>query len=335
MLSLNNFPLIREIGAGSGADAVWREPAMRKLLGLIANRSIAAKLAIMAAVEASYAMVIIAVIVLLFARQSMVAERIEKAHAVVDTVYSIADTLHRAAASGAMSDAEAKARFLATANGIWFENHTNYTFIYDLDSGKSLANPGIVPNLIGTDMRQKTDAYGVHFAENIIAIARDRGEGFTRYNFQKVPNGPPLDKVTFVRKFAPWNISIATAEYMDDVDATLWHLAGSAAMLIALMLVLSLAIAWGVSRGIVRPLAALKRYMALLSEGRIDAPVVETARADEIGDMARAVEVFRDKAIAKQRLQAAQEAWSAQRGRAEGRARRHRRQLRDPDAPHH
>ncbi len=114
--------------------------------------------------------------------------------------------------------------------------------------------------------------------------------------------------VTFVRNFAPWNISIATAEYMDDVDATLWHLAGSAAMLIALMLVLSLAIAWGVSRGIVRPLAALKRYMALLSEGRIDAPVVETARADEIGDMARSVQVFRDNAIAMQRLQGEQEA---------------------------
>ena len=278
---------------------------MGKVLGLVANRSIAAKLAIMAAVEACL-MVVIAVIVLFFARQAMVAERIEKAHAVVDSVYSIADTLHHAAAAGTMSDDEAKQRFLAVANGIWFENHANYTFVYDLATGKSLANPGI-PNLVGVDMRQKTDAYGVHFAQNILGIARDPGQGFTRYNFQKVPNGPPLAKVTFVRGFAPWNISIAAAEYMDDVDATVWHLANSAAMLIGLMLVLSLALAWGVSRGIVRPLAALKDYMALLSEGRIDAPVVEAGRADEIGAMARSVQVFRDNAIAMQRLQAEQE----------------------------
>jgi methyl-accepting chemotaxis protein len=278
---------------------------MHKLLGMVANRSIATKLAIMAAIEASF-MVIIAIIVLLFARQSMVAERIEKAHAVVDTVYSIADTLHRQAESGAMSDAEARTRFLALANGVWYEKHSNYAFVYDIGSGKSLANPGI-PNLIGVDMRGKTDAYGVHFGENIIGIARDQGEGFTRYNFQKVPNGPPLDKFTFVRKFAPWNLSIATAEYVDDVDATLWHLAGSAAMLIGLLLVLSLVIAWGVSRGIVRPLGALKHYMALLSEGKTDAALVGTGRGDEIGDMARSVQVFRDNALAMQRLQTEQE----------------------------
>jgi methyl-accepting chemotaxis protein len=278
---------------------------MRKMLDMLANRSIATKLAIMAAVEASF-MVVVAVIVLLFARQSMVAERIEKAHAVVDTVWSIADTLHRQAEGGAITEAEAKARFLALANGVWFEKHTNYAFVYDIDTGKSLANPGI-PNLIGVDMRTKTDAYGVHFADNIIGIARDQGEGFTRYNFQKVPNGPPLDKFTFVRRFAPWNVSIATAEYMDDVDAMVWRLAGSAAMLIGLMLALSLAIAWWVSRGIVRPLAALKRYMALLSEGKIDDAVVETGRGDEIGDMARSVQVFRDNAIAMQRLEGEQE----------------------------
>jgi methyl-accepting chemotaxis protein len=278
---------------------------VRKLLGAVANRSIAAKLAIMTAIEAVF-MVVIAIIVLLIARQAMLSERIERAHAVVDSVYSVADALHRAAGSGAMSDEEAKTRFLAIANNVWFENHTNYTFVYDLDSGKSLANPGI-PSLLGVDMRQKTDAYGVHFAENIIEIARDQGQGFTRYNFQKVPNGPPLDKITFVRKFAPWNLSIGTAEYMDDIDAAVWHMAGSAAMLIGLLLVLSLAVAWGVSRGIVRPLAALKQYMALLSEGKIDAPVVGTARADEIGEMARSVQVFRDNAIAMQRLQGEQE----------------------------
>ncbi|HEY8380855.1 MAG TPA: methyl-accepting chemotaxis protein [Microvirga sp.] len=78
---------------------------------------------------------------------------------------------------------------------------------------------------------------------------------------------------------------------------------------------LSLLIALGVGRSITRPLAQLRRAMHHLTEGRTDAPVPETGRRDEIGDMARMVEVFRANAIERARLADEREAEQAQQGR--------------------
>jgi methyl-accepting chemotaxis protein len=53
------------------------------------------------------------------------------------------------------------------------------------------------------------------------------------------------------------------------------------------------------SRSIAMPISALTRTMAELAQGRNDTDVPGAHRADELGDMARAVQVFRDAAIEK------------------------------------
>ncbi|VXD03987.1 methyl-accepting chemotaxis protein [Sphingomonas sp. 8AM] len=70
-------------------------------------------------------------------------------------------------------------------------------------------------------------------------------------------------------------------------------LGGIALIGIAVMLQMAL------SRSIVRPISALTRRMADLAAGKSAIDVPDTARADELGDMARAVLVFRDAAQAK------------------------------------
>ncbi len=52
------------------------------------------------------------------------------------------------------------------------------------------------------------------------------------------------------------------------------------------------------------PVKALQEVMGRLSGGNLQANVIGTARKDEIGGMARAVEVFKDAGIEKQRLEA-------------------------------
>ncbi|HEU0066130.1 MAG TPA: methyl-accepting chemotaxis protein [Sphingomonas sp.] len=56
---------------------------------------------------------------------------------------------------------------------------------------------------------------------------------------------------------------------------------------------------------IARPIAALTRTMGDLAAGKNDVEVKHTDRGDELGDMARAVLVFRDAAVAKQASDAA------------------------------
>src|SRR6202034_1013464 len=76
-------------------------------------------------------------------------------------------------------------------------------------------------------------------------------------------------------------------------------------MVIAVLL-LSIGIAWGVARSVVRPMSRLRMRMAALSTGELDSPVLDADRRDEIGEMARTVEVFKGAMIETNRLRAEQ-----------------------------
>jgi methyl-accepting chemotaxis protein len=270
------------------------------LLNLFSNRSIAAKLAAMTIVGA-ICMALVAATVLLVARSQVVTERTEKAHAIVDAVWQMAESFQHAAAAGQMTEEEAKKRFFAAAGAVWYEAHTNYVFIYDFETGICVSNPG-VPTLLGKDMRTVKDANGLPFASMLMDIAR-QGQGSLRYSFLRSSTDPtPLDKVAFTRGFAPWHLMIGNAQYMSDVDASFWSMVRTASAVIAALMLLSIAIAWLITRSVVKPLSSLRARMASLSTGELDAPVSHTDRSDEIGQMARTVQVFRDAMIETNRL---------------------------------
>ncbi len=68
---------------------------------------------------------------------------------------------------------------------------------------------------------------------------------------------------------------------------------------------LAIGLAWMLSRAIATPIASLTTTMSTLASGRNDVDVDGSDRRDELGDMARAVLVFRDAAVAKQATDAA------------------------------
>ena len=267
---------------------------------LFSNRSIGAKLAAMTIVGA-ICMALVASTVLWIARNQLITERTEKAHAIADAVWEIADGFQRAAAAGQMTEEEAKKRFFAVAGTVWYEGHTNYVFIYDYDTGISVVNTG-VPTLLGKDMRTFKDANGLPFASMLIDLAR-QGQGSVRYTFLRSSTDPtPLDKVAFTRGFAPWHLMIGTAEYMSAVDDSFWSMVRTASVVIAVLMLLSIVVAWAITRSVVKPLSGLRQRMASLSAGELDAPVANTDRADEVGQMARTVQVFRDAMIETNRM---------------------------------
>jgi methyl-accepting chemotaxis protein len=276
---------------------------MTKLLNLLALRSIAAKLTAMAVAGVLF-MVFVAITVLLIARAELGAERVEKAHAMVDAVWNMADGFHKAAESGAMTEQDAKARLFEATRGIWFEGRTNYVFIYDTETGLCVMNSGN-PALVGKDVRGLKDANGLPFASMMLDIAR-QGEGTIRYAFPRGSSTTPLEKVSYVRGFGPWHLMIASAEYMTDIDATFWQMTRTAAAVIGVLMLISIGIAWAVARSVVKPLSRLKTRMAGLSAGELDFPVADTDRRDEIGEMACTVEVFKSAMIESNRLRAEQ-----------------------------
>jgi methyl-accepting chemotaxis protein len=269
---------------------------MRKLLNLFSLRSISARLAAMTIAGAIF-MALVAITVLLIARAELVAERIERAHAVVEGVTQMADGFQKAVDKGELTQEEAKKRFFSAAGAFWYDGHTNYVFIYDTETGICVMNTGNT-SLFGKPIRDLKDANGLPFASMMLDIAKTKGEGTVRYAF---PRGSvdktPHDKIAYVRGFAPWHLMIASAVYISEIDAVFWDMARTASAVIAGLLLLSIGIAWTVTRSVVRPLSGLRARMTTLSAGELDAAIDDTGRHDEIGEMARTVQVFKDAMI--------------------------------------
>jgi methyl-accepting chemotaxis protein len=273
---------------------------MPALKNLFSFRSIGAKLAIMTVVGA-FCMALVASTILWIARSQLIAERTEKAHAIVDVVWNLADGYYKQYKAGQITEEEAKKRFLEANNYVWYEDHTNYVYIYDYETGICVSNPGI-PSFVGKDMRPNKDANGMPFAIMLMDMAK-KGQGTLRYSFRRSGNDTtPLDKVAFTRGFAPWNLMIASPEYMSEVDNSFWSMVQTASVVIAGLMLISITIAWAVGRSVVKPLSSLRERMASLGAGQLDAPVAHAHRHDEIGEMARTVQIFRDAMIETNRL---------------------------------
>jgi methyl-accepting chemotaxis protein len=80
------------------------------------------------------------------------------------------------------------------------------------------------------------------------------------------------------------------------------------ALLTATAMVVALGVGLAVARSVTAPLSRLQRSMERLAAGETDIDVDGVNRRDEIGDMSRAVEVFRENAVARARLEADQRA---------------------------
>ncbi|WP_321335299.1 methyl-accepting chemotaxis protein [Breoghania sp.] len=104
----------------------------------------------------------------------------------------------------------------------------------------------------------------------------------------------------------------------DAGTSALWQIA----VTLAFAIIAASGIAFVLSRAIARPTRALTQTMEQLANGNTDVTIDSAQRLDEIGGMSRAVQVFRDNAVERIRLQKAKEAEdraeSARRQKVEG-----------------
>ena len=110
------------------------------------------------------------------------------------------------------------------------------------------------------------------------------------------------------------------AVYRDDVENEIRSAMIQAALATLLLAVVLGGAAFAMARGIARPLGPLRGAMLDLAEGRELSAKLDTARKDEIGEMARAVEVFREHAAGARALEEKAQADAAERAANEEKA---------------
>ena len=176
-------------------------------------------------------------------------------------------------------------------------------YFFIVDTQTRLVMHPLRPEMVGRDMSDFKDASGTLIYRMFVDTAR-AGNGFASYNQNKPGFDKPQPKLSYVANFQPWGWVVVTGVYIDDLDAQVWASIRRALMTAGLILLLTLAVSIIVARRITGPLRQMTTTMNALARGTLDAEVPGLDRRDEVGEMAKAVEVFKSNAVARQALEA-------------------------------
>ena len=228
-----------------------------------------------------------------------------KTRSQVETAVSVAQHYVDEAKAGRMSEADAKSAAIGALKAMRYGGR-EYFWITDLDT-RMVMHPN-KPALDGADVSKELDPTGKALFSEMTKVATTQGAGFVHYMWPKPLHDKPQPKISYVALMPAWGWVIGTGVYVDDIDSAVGVAALKLAGIgLALLLVVGLGAA-SLGGTITRPILTLTQRMSGLAEGDKDSQVPFIDLTNETGEMARALAVFRDAAVDRERLEVEAEA---------------------------
>ena len=257
------------------------------------------------------ALLAIAALELQTLRNGMLEDRKDKIQATVSMLVTAAQSYQDRVGSGELTQEEATDEFYRWSTAARFDEGTGYFFAYDENGINKLH--GAKPSLNGTDMSQVKDPTGNFIVQDLLAAAQNPDGGFFSYYWPKPgePEDQLFEKLSY-SAMLPWGHAIGTGIYIDDVDAAFWEQAVFLLVIIAIVVALMIVFSLAIGRNITGGLNKLSARMTEIAGGKLEGEIEGQERGDEVGDMARTVVAFREQALENQALQNRQKELEAQ-----------------------
>ena len=246
--------------------------------------------------------------------------RARQLQAMVESATGVLETHKKLADGGVVPEPEAKRRALDTITNMRYGTG-DYFIVWEMSPQVPMLTTGGQRQLIGKPQIDQKDINGWYFIRDMVKELERSGQTLFHILWTRPGSQEPVTKTNFAKLYKPWGMIVATGMFGDDI-ALERNNALVQATIATLVLVAALGlIAMWAARGIARPLAHLRTAMIDLAEHRPLSVQLATGRRDEIGEMARAVEVFRENATARVELEAKAKADAAARAETEQNAR--------------
>jgi methyl-accepting chemotaxis protein len=245
----------------------------------------------------------IGVILLMALRGQQEENSHDKVQAITEAAVNIVTSFERRVAKGELTLEQAQEAARHSLRAMRYSGG-EYIFATDID-GKTYVHGGR-PEMEGRNMIEAKDANGVAFIRKLTDGARKGGQ-FVEYSWPKAGASEPSPKVGFAQLSPDWQWVIGTGVYIDNLEAEFRRHAMQAGALGVALGGCGLILAYLIAHSISEPLLRLSAVMRRLSRDDLTVTVSDTERGDEIGEMAQAVGVFKERGVENQRLRHAQE----------------------------
>ena len=200
-------------------------------------------------------------------QQGLMGEKSRQTQAHVETAYSLVAGLEARVRKGELDEASAKAEALALIKGLRYGND-DYFWIND--SHPTMVMHPMKPELDGKDLSGVEDKQGLRLFVAFADLARAQGAGEVAYYWPKPGVDEPVRKISYIKRFAPWDWIIGTGVYVDDVEAQyreVLHTLLGIGLVLALLL---FAVVGLIVRSIVVPLSRSVSALGNIARGEGD-----------------------------------------------------------------
>ncbi|MCT4655168.1 MAG: methyl-accepting chemotaxis protein [Cohaesibacter sp.] len=238
--------------------------------------------------------VAIAALTLNATRNSMRQERLDSYKHIAQSAKAIADYYVAKEKAGELSREEAQAQAKVAINAIRFDGG-GYVFGYKWD-GTNIILP-FKPSLVGKSLIHLKDKNDVYFVRDLIENAKNAGGEVIYLWPKKDKNGNVIGdftKYSWSEGVPEWQWMLGTGGYVTDLDDAFYSVAMMVVIMGLIGMVTAALVAFLVIRSINRPIADLIGTMTELAKGNSQIKINGTERADEVGNMAKAIKVFVD-----------------------------------------
>jgi methyl-accepting chemotaxis protein len=209
---------------------------------------------------------------------------------VVEAGASIVANYYDQVQAGTLPEADAKTYALDALRHMRYQQG-EYLFVDGFDYINKMHAKQ--PEKEGSVRDTVTDDTGKLYMKELIDDAEADGSHYVTYRW-KSPSGEYFDKVTYGQAFKPWGWVISSGVLYDTVNATFMQAVLTSLVVMGGIIIAMLVIGALIVRNIAGPITRLTAIMGDVADNRFDVEVEGKERPDEIGAMARAVEVFRE-----------------------------------------
>ncbi|MEH2493993.1 methyl-accepting chemotaxis protein [Bradyrhizobium sp. AZCC 1678] len=265
-----------------------------------------------------FAMIIAALTIVLFAgsalqilvlRDAVLDERRTTVRNLVEAATKVLAHYEGEAKAGRIEPDKARQMAFAAISSMRWGEYSDYIGVY----GTGSADAGVTyvhanPKYINVNRWEFKDKSGKLLIQDIARTAR-AGGGFVEYLSPRSAGGAELRKVSYVGSFGAGDklLALQAGAYVDDIDAVVFRRMIWAGIGGLAGLALAGFVAFWLGRGLVVPLNRTCAAMDELAKGNLAVEIPFVDRINEIGRIARSLQVFRDHLVETTRLRTKQE----------------------------
>jgi len=250
---------------------------------------------------------------ILVLRDAVLEERQTTIRDMVEGAVKILAFYEGEAKAGRLEPDRARQMAFASIGAMRWGEYSDYVGVYgagNSDAGVTYVHTN--PKYINVNRWDFKDSHGKLLIQDIVRTAR-AGGGYIEYFAPRSGGGAELRKLSYVSAFGAGDklLALQAGAYVDDIDAVVLRRSLWAAVVgLCGLAVAGLAAFW-LGRGMVIPLAKTCEVMDGMTKGNLafDVPFVD--RKNEIGRIARSLQVFKDHLVETTRLRTEQEQMKA------------------------